>query len=81
MLGFSLAKLLVLAGLIAIVWYGFKLAGRKSRPRVDGPDRDGDGAPRDAASIEDMTSCRVCGVFVPAAAARDCGREGCPYRG
>jgi hypothetical protein len=79
MLGFSLSKLLVLAILIAVVWYGFKLAGRMGRTRLRGTGTDDSppGTPR----IEDMTRCCVCGVFVPAAGARDCGRAGCPYPG
>ena len=33
MLGFSIQKLLVLAGIIGAVWYGFKLVGRMQRAR------------------------------------------------
>ena len=33
MLGFSIQKLLVLAGIIAAVWYGFKLVGRMKQTR------------------------------------------------
>lgn len=33
MLGFSIQKLLVLAGIIGAVWYGFKLVGRMQQAR------------------------------------------------
>ena len=33
MLGFSIQKLLVLAGIIGAVWYGFKLVGRMKETR------------------------------------------------
>ncbi len=33
MLGFSIQKLLVLAGVIGAVWYGFKLVGRMQQAR------------------------------------------------
>lgn len=33
MLGFSIQKLLVLAGIIGAVWYGFKLVGRMQQVR------------------------------------------------
>ena len=36
MLGFSIQKLLVLASIIAAVWYGFKLVGRLDQTRRAG---------------------------------------------
>ncbi len=33
MFGFSIQKLLVMAGIIAVVWYGFKLVGRLEQSR------------------------------------------------
>ncbi len=74
MFGFSIAKLIVLAAVIALVWYGFKWMGR--RRAGGGGDRVADEAP---AAIEDMDKCALCGTFVPAEGARDCGRDGCPY--
>ena len=81
MLGFSLTKLLVLAVIVALVWYGFKWAGRV------GGQRGGGEIPRDDAGraaledAEDMAKCEVCGTFVPARGAGNCGRDGCPYPG
>ena len=34
--GFSLAKLIVLAAIVALVWYGFKFFGRVDRVREEG---------------------------------------------
>jgi uncharacterized protein len=81
MLGFSLTKLLVLAVIIALVWYGFKWAGRISAQRGGG----GGEIPRDDTAraaledAEDMAKCELCGTFVPAQGATDCGRDNCPY--
>lgn len=71
MFGFGIAKLLVLAAIIAVVWYGFKWM---RRPRTGG--RVAGEAPP---GIEDMDKCALCGTFVPAEGAQDCGRDGCPY--
>lgn len=89
MLGFSLQKLLVLAGLILAVWYGFRFVSRlqearSGEPRVragGGPskaDKKGRKAPERAAA-EDMVKCQVCQAYVPARGASSCGRADCPY--
>lgn len=74
MLGFSLIKLLVLAAIIAAVWYGFKWVGRyqqvqraraaEEKSRIEG---------------EDMVACERCGTYVVAGRARACGRPDCAY--
>jgi uncharacterized protein len=77
MFGFSLAKLLVLAAIIAAVWYGFKIIGRRNQgPKVadDKPD-----AGRIAA--EDTVECPRCATFVVPGGATSCGRADCPYPG
>ena len=83
MLGFSLSKLLVLAAIIALVWYGFKWVGRVNRLREAREARSAKpGAKVEggaAGEVEDMAKCEVCGTFVPVHGARDCGRKGCPY--
>lgn len=82
MLGFSLGKILVLAAMIALVWYGFKYVARRNR-NVNRDEADGRLSQRDDAAndekIQDMETCSVCGTFVPNASARSCGRESCPY--
>jgi hypothetical protein len=77
MFGFSLAKLLVLAAIIAAVWYGFKIIGRRNQsPKVP---RDEPKAGRIAA--EDTVECARCGTYVVPAGAVSCGRADCPYPG
>jgi len=82
MLGFSLGKLLVLFAIVVAVWYGFRMLARRNRPV--GRDRESGRLDRraqqdDEATVHDMETCSVCGTFVPAEAARSCGRERCPY--
>ena len=87
MLGFSLGKILVLAAMIALVWYGFKYVARRNqkfgRDKADGRlGRQGDNAHDNDAhdeKVQDMETCAVCGTFVPNGSARSCGRESCPY--
>lgn len=85
MLGFSLGKIVVLLLIVAAVWYGFRMLARGGRPverdresgRIGAAEREG--ADREGATVHEMETCSVCGTFVPADAARACGREGCPY--
>lgn len=84
MLGFSVTKLLVLAAIIALIWYGFKWVGRMNQRQADGRIARGDGGRNDKAvpgEAEDMAKCAICGTFVPIKGAADCGRDGCPYPG
>ena len=86
MLGFSIGKLLVLGAIIAFVWYGFKLIGRRNQ-RVSRPEsppgklgrNPGRAAGEAPENVEDMDKCARCGTFVPVSAAKHCGREDCPY--
>jgi hypothetical protein len=85
MLGMSLGKLLVLAAIILIVWYGFKYtqrvgavretlrrgAAEKARPAA-GP------AARPPAA-EDLVKCERCGAYVAAGSSAACGRADCPW--
>ena len=80
----SLQKLLVLAAIVALVWFGFKLIGRLDRQRKDAAavgrrDRRGGRADARRGSVEDMVKCRVCGAYVPARGASTCERTDCPY--
>ena len=88
MFGFSLPKLLVLALIIGVIWYGFKWAtqiDRKRRRAVKAeakraaPADDPKGGAADGA--EDMVKCAVCGTFVAARGAKACGRGDCSYPG
>jgi hypothetical protein len=89
MFGFTLQKLLVLALIVAVVWYGFRFLGRvqsqrkaeqKAARKVQRRGRWSFGRdPDEDMGAEDMIACRVCGAYVPARGARSCGRADCPY--
>jgi uncharacterized protein len=96
MFGLSISKLIVLAAVIAAVWYGFKWISRMDKVRRDEAERDrldaskrraeadrASAAPTPAAAggAEDMVGCVTCGTFVLASAARNCGKARCPYPG
>jgi hypothetical protein len=84
--GISFAKLLVLAIVVAAVWFGMRWLQDQSRPRgprdavrKPAPGRGPSAAPRDvrAAGTEDLTKCPVCGTYVVRGAPR-CERADCP---
>lgn len=85
MLGFSLAKLLLLAAILYGVWYAFRHIGRLDRDhRRSLRDRVMRAAARHRAEETpperiETVRCATCGIFVPAEAATNCGKPGCPY--
>ena len=86
MFGFSLQKLILLVGIVAAVWYGFKLLTRLQEARkTDAALRQNTakrpGAARGEAKdkAEDMVQCPVCQAYVPARGTSSCGRDDCPY--
>ena len=91
MFGFSLQKLIVLVGIIAAVWYGFKLvsrldAARKAEAKVPDDRKTGwrpfsrrRGASPARKEAEDMVQCPACGAYVAPRSASACGRADCPY--
>ena len=92
MFGMSFGKLLLLAILILIVWYGFKYAARveamkqtlraEARRRHAGGGGGGDmrGDMRSAARpVEDLVKCQRCGSFVASVGAANCGKLQCPW--
>ena len=76
MFGFGFGKLLVLAIIVAAVWYGFKLVGRLDQQRKR---KVAEAKKKPFDSIGEMEKCRVCGTYVAAGGAGNCGRQGCPY--
>ncbi len=90
MFGFSISKLMVLAGIVAAVWYGFKFVGRLEQARKDAAKTAKttasggaaasakSAAPRD---VEEMVSCPICGDYVAAQGASACDRTDCPQTG
>jgi uncharacterized protein len=76
MFGFGFGKLLVLAIIVAVIWYGFKFVGRVDQQRKRKLDEE---RRKTADSIGEMEKCPVCGTYVVAGKAANCGRQGCPY--
>ena len=91
MFGLSLQKLIVLALIIAAVWYGFKWVGRAQRIR-DGERKKGERSfgerlrksmrektgTADAGDVEETEKCPVCSAYVPVGGS-NCGKKDCPY--
>ena len=83
----SLQKLIVLAIVVAIVWYGFKFLGRLKATRaaearerdLKSADRKDKAALREQLDVEETKACPVCGAYVPARGTVSCGKPGCPY--
>lgn len=85
MLGFSFAKLLVLAAVVAVIWLGFRHVGRvqairqalgeelRRRRRAEQQRR------RQPLAAEDLVKCRVCDAYVASRGATACGRNDCPW--
>ena len=77
MFGFSIAKILVLAAIVAAVWYGFKIIGRRNQSsKVDR-----DESENSRISAEETVECPRCGTYIVPDSAGLCGRADCPYPG
>ncbi len=86
MLGLSLGKFLLLAAIIAAVWYGFKYMNRVEAVRRSTRQAAGQVAERQRAQqrsrtieAEDLVKCPACGSYVAARGATHCGRGDCPW--
>jgi hypothetical protein len=93
MFGLSITKLLTLAILILVVWYGFKYAARLEavkqalraearRRQAGGVGSGGDtrsGMRATARPVEDLVKCQRCGSYVAASGAANCGKPQCPW--
>jgi hypothetical protein len=85
MLGMSLGKLLVLAAIILVVWYGFKYTTRVNAVRDTLRRAMADKARQGAApatrppAAEDLVKCERCGAYVAAGSSAACGRADCPW--
>ncbi|ALG70798.1 hypothetical protein VY88_05135 [Azospirillum thiophilum] len=90
----SLSKILLLALVIGVVWFGWRWVNRiqaigraRSAPRRQDGRRDAaagpaarDARPHPAAmEAEDMEKCPECGAYVAPRSAVSCGRPSCPY--
>ena len=79
MLGFSLTKIVVLATIVAAVWYGFKVVGRHEKRRKEDLAVSRKPELVDVKDVGEMIKCPKCGAFVAANGAMNCGRSNCPY--
>lgn len=80
MFGFSLGKILLLAAVVAAVWYGYRWWQRVQKVTRDEEAilaRERARAP----SGEDMVKCPACDTYLSPKGARSCGRTECPYPG
>ena len=74
----SMNKLLILAGVIAVVWFGFRWWQRQQIAKREAPRR----TPRQHArsgDVEDMRACPTCGTYMTAGSG-PCERNDCPRR-
>lgn len=82
MFGLSFGKLLLLALLVLIVWYGFKYMQRvetvRRALRAEIERRRAAQRPS-SVKAEDLVKCTVCGAYVAARNASSCGRPDCPW--
>jgi uncharacterized protein len=83
MFGFSFSKIIVLALVVAAVWYGFKYMNRLEEiRRLLRQQQNRQSRPAAAASrlqAEDLVPCRVCNAYVAARGGSACGRADCPW--
>jgi len=85
MFGFGFMKLLVLVGVVAFVWFGWRwyqrweLEQRRAEAARRAGSSTGGNAPPPRLAAEDMVACKVCGTYVAAHGARACARAECPF--
>jgi hypothetical protein len=92
MIDMSIGKLLLLALIILVVWYGFKYVARVEAVRQNrraqtqrrgggniGGGNFGGGGRAAAKPVEDLVKCRQCDAYVAAEGAANCGKPQCPW--
>ncbi|MFV3128359.1 hypothetical protein [Niveispirillum sp. KHB5.9] len=83
-----MSKIITLVGILAIVWFAFRLLGKVQRQREEALRRHGgrranpkgttNGRKAEpAVDAQDMAKCPVCGVYTTSDGGR-CGTPGCP---
>jgi hypothetical protein len=84
MLGLSLGKLILLALIVVIIWYGYRYMQRVEAVRrflrEELNRRRSAARPSQPVEAEDLVKCAVCGAYVPSRNAGACGRPDCPWR-
>jgi len=86
----SIQKLIVLAAVVAVVWYGFKFLGRLQEARkAEAKLREADGgrpakkadhhkaarAAKAETEVEDLVACPGCGAYIQAGSKCSCGHK------
>ena len=76
----SFSKILLIVLVVAVVWWWHRRnqVRRREQDELERNPRSRTKS-KPAKPIEDMTQCRVCGAYVPAVGASNCGRANCPY--
>jgi hypothetical protein len=84
MFGLSFSKLVLLAIIIAVVWYGYRYMQRieavRRWLREELQRRQSAARPSQPVEAEDLVKCATCGDYVPSRNASACGRPECPWR-
>jgi hypothetical protein len=79
----SFPKLIVLAAIIAVIWYGFRLVGELDKARRQAArvakQQAGQKGRSSGANVEETVKCRACGAYVPARQPSRCNRSECPF--
>ncbi|MBI2256725.1 MAG: hypothetical protein HYU58_19035 [Proteobacteria bacterium] len=72
-------KLLIIAAIIAAVWYFMRRGQVARREQESGREQSGSAAKpgaRPQKPIEDMVQCKSCGAYFPAKSSCSCGHSG-----
>lgn len=84
-MGGSFGKILLVAVVFAVAWFGWRWFQRWEKERRYLAERreDEESVRRrrskdDPVDVQDLSKCRICGAFV-SAGAKACERSGCPY--
>jgi uncharacterized protein len=78
----SFPKLIVLAAIIAVIWYGFRLVGELDKARRQAArvaKQAGQKGRSSGSNVEETVKCRACGAYVPAREPSRCNRSECPF--
>ena len=74
---FGFGKILVVAVIITVVWYGFKFFGRLQANRQE--ELKDAGREDNSKDAGEMVKCPQCDAFVVAGGAAKCSKSECPY--
>jgi hypothetical protein len=76
MFGFGIGKLIVLAAIVAAVWYGYKFVNRLDQKRKR---EAAESKSQNTETIDKMVKCSSCGTYAVDTGAAQCGECGSPY--